>query len=95
MKKFKSKCGYIVYETTPKECILITGGFGICDMCAKTDKKIFLVPVLNHALCIKCFETWNERAVFYKEDLPFERVFQDIYEKNAKQVGLEVVEDER
>lgn len=32
MRKFKSKCGYVVYETTPKECIEITGGFGICDM---------------------------------------------------------------
>lgn len=57
MRKLKSKCGYVVYETTPKECIEITGGFGICDMCAKTDKTIYLVPVLNHALCQNAMTT--------------------------------------
>ncbi len=92
MKKFKSDCGYIVYETTPKECIEITNGFGICDMCAKTDKVIYLVPVLNHAFCQKCYNDWNQRAVFYKEDLWFEKLYVDTWEHNALRKGINIVE---
>ena len=31
MKKTKSKCGYVVYETNLTECVRITDGYGICD----------------------------------------------------------------
>lgn len=91
MRKFKSKCGYVVYETTPKECIKITDGFGICDMWAKTDKTIYLVPVLNHALCQKCYDDWNERAVFYKDDLWFEKIYIDTWEHEASKRKIEVI----
>lgn len=92
MKKFKSDCGYIVYETTPRECIEITNGFGICDMCAKTDKVIYLVPVLNHAFCQKCYDDWNERAIFYEDDLWFEKLYVDTWEHNALRKGFNIVE---
>ena len=92
MKKFKNDCGYVVYETTPKECIHITDGFGICDMCAKTDKKIYLVPVLNYALCQKCYDDWNKRAVYYKEDLWFEQLYIEAWEKRARLFKYDVEE---
>lgn len=93
MKKFKSKCGYVVYETTTKECITITGGFGICDMCNKTNKTLYLVPVLNLALCPNCFNDWNDRAEFYEEDLCFEKVYKDIWENEARRNGIEIKEN--
>lgn len=92
MKKFKSDCGYIVYETTPRECVEITNGFGICDMCAKTDKVIYLVPVLNHAFCQKCYDDWNGRAIFYEDDLWFEEFYARIWEDMAKRKKIDLVE---
>lgn len=92
MKKFKSKCGYTVYETTTRECIEITDGIGVCDMCNKTNKTLYLVPVLNHALCPKCFQEWDERAIFYKDDLWFEKIYKDGWESRARRKGIEVVE---
>lgn len=92
MRKFKSKCGYVVYEATIKECISITDGFGICDMCNKSNNTLYLVPVLNHALCPKCFQDWNERAVFYKDDLWFEKIYVDIWERMALKRNIEVIE---
>lgn len=89
MRKFKSKCGYVVYKTTPKECIEITNGFGICDMCAKPDKTIYLVPVLSHALCQKCYDDWNERAVFYEDDLWFEKIYIETWETEALKRKIE------
>lgn len=92
MRKFKSKCGYVVYETTTKECISITDSFGICDMCNKSNNTLYLVPVLNHALCPKCFQDWNERAVFYKDDLWFEKIYGYTWERMALKRNIEVIE---
>lgn len=91
MKKTKSKCGYIVYETSLTECVRITDGYGICDMCAKPSFKLYLIPVLNSAYCEKCFNDWNERAIYYKEDLDFESSYVKFFEKRAKERGVEVV----
>lgn len=91
MKKFKSKCGYVVYKTTTIECIKTTDGFGICDECGKTDNTLYLVPVLNHAQCPKCFNQWNEESEFYEEDLWFEKGYENAWEKRAKEKNIEII----
>lgn len=68
MIKIKTKCGYIAYKVSREEIVSV-GGFGICDHCNEPSKTGFLVPVLNHWICPKCYEEWNERAHFYPEDL--------------------------
>lgn len=91
MKKTKSKCGYVVYETSLTECVRITDGYGICAMCAKPSFKLYLIPVLNSAYCEKCFNDWNESAIYCKEDLDFESDYVKFFEKRAKERGVEVV----
>lgn len=71
MKKFATPQGYTAYscsaiETTP------LGGMGICDDCGRSAPVGYLVPVLNHYMCPKCFEEWTSRSKFYWEDLPIE-----------------------
>ena len=71
MKKFTTKQGYLAYRSTARETTYL-GGLGICDDCGEFAEKGFLVPVLNHYMCPKCFEKWQSRGTFYPEDLPFE-----------------------
>lgn len=54
MRKMLTKAGLIAYHTTAAEITLI-GGFGICDECGKHSHEGYLVPVLNHWQCPKCF----------------------------------------
>ena len=71
-RKFKIDQGWTIYETSIQE-ILNWGGHGICDHCNETMLLGgFLVPVLNHCICEKCFEEWKPRATMHKEDLPIE-----------------------
>ncbi len=72
MKKFKLKCGLIAYKTTTEE-IQSIGGLGICDECGQYHPEGgFLVPVLNHWQCEKCFNEWKGYAKYYPEDAPYE-----------------------
>ena len=71
MIKIKTKCGYTAYEVSREE-IMLLGGFGICDHCNTPSRTGYLVPVLNHWICPKCYAEWNERAKFYPEDLEVE-----------------------
>lgn len=92
MIKFKTKCGYIAYKCTYDEMHLITGGgyTCICDCCASLDNTYYLIPVLNGSYCCKCFNRWDNEAIFYTEDLPFENSFIKHIEKIAKQVGVTI-----
>ena len=85
MEKLKTKCGYVAYKGIRTEIILVTGGFGVCDMCAKPDKEMYIVPVLNSAMCCKCYEDWNNRAIYYEEDIPFERQFEKVFDKRINE----------
>lgn len=79
MRKMLTKAGLIAYHTTAAEITLI-GGFGICDECGKHSHEGYLVPVLNHWQCPKCFNDWKDRARYYPEDAPFERHTAAYYE---------------
>lgn len=79
MKKIDTKSGYIAYEATASETVLL-GGCGICDDCGKGALNGYLVPVLNHYMCPDCFEDWQANAKYYPEDIPFEENRAYIYE---------------
>lgn len=77
--KFKISVGWTVYQTTDTET-QIFGGLGICDSCINSSEIGYLVPVMNHWLCPKCFLEWASRANFYSSDVPFEKSYIDYYE---------------
>jgi hypothetical protein len=79
MKKFRMKCGYVAYVVTIEELANI-GGFGICDECNEFALSGYLVPVLNHYMCQSCFEKFDSRANYYKEDIPIENKNAEYYE---------------
>lgn len=87
MRKIQSKCGYTVYEVSAAEVTLL-GGFGICDECNEFAPKGYLIPVLNHYQCPKCYADWNERAVYYEEDIPHEQRVSEYYEKMIPLEGV-------
>lgn len=90
MKKFVTKCGYKAYSGSPTEIMTATGGLGICDWCAKPTPKMYVVPVLNSAMCEKCFEDWNQRAVIFKEDLSFEKEFIKCFDRQIKAANIQL-----
>lgn len=93
MIKFKTKQGYTVFKTTLTECIEITGGYGICDMCNTPDTTLYIIPVLNSAYCEKCYKDWRERTrEYYEEDRDFEEHYIKSFEEQAERKGIEVVE---
>lgn len=72
MKQIKSKCGYIVFECSAAE-ISIIGGFGICDHCNEYSTDGYLIPVLSRWICSECYAKWDNKAIYYAEDIPFEK----------------------
>ena len=79
MKRVITKCGHLAYKTSLDEA-LKWGGYGICDDCNDFALEGYLVPVLNHWMCEKCFKEWNDRAKFYAGDVPFEKRTAAYYE---------------
>lgn len=67
--------GFKVIKLTVEEIIQGFKGFGIFDSCCKQlnpkDEK-FYVCVLHYSLCPTCYDSWNNRAVFYPEDQDYE-----------------------
>lgn len=81
MVKFKTSVGWIAYKTTTAE-IMSIGGFGICDECNEAQLNGgYLVPVLNHWMCQKCFDEWKKTANYYPQDAPIEKKNSEYYEK--------------
>lgn len=93
MKKLLSKCGYIVYKCTLTELVEVTGGYGLCDMCNTPNKEMFLIPVLNSAMCLQCYEDWNKRAIFYEDDIPFQNVHNQRYIEMARMRNVRIESD--
>ncbi|EFS20681.1 hypothetical protein FSBG_00178 [Fusobacterium gonidiaformans 3-1-5R] len=71
IEKFKTKVGWTVYKI-PAIKTTLWGGFGICDHCNSSTDFGYLIPVLNHYCCEKCFRDWEKTARFYPEDLEVE-----------------------
>lgn len=72
MLKFRTRQGYIAYRCTASETTLL-GGIGVCDDCNEFAESGFLVPVLNHYMCPRCFEDWQNHSHYYPEDIPIEQ----------------------
>ncbi len=96
MIKSKISCGWTFYKTTLEE-ILSFGGLGICDDCGEFHPEGgFLVPVLNHWMCQKCFDEWKSRAKFYSSDLDFEQSYIKLYESHiavTSEIGLNPLDE--
>ena len=88
MLKFRTRQGYIAYQCTASETTLL-GGMGICDDCGKFSETGFLVPVLNHYMCPRCFEDWQNCGHYYPEDIPIEQRRAAYYEST---IPMEVSE---
>lgn len=71
MNKIRLKNGLTAYRTTALELVLI-GGFGICDECNSRPPEGYLVPVLNHWMCPKCFDEWKDTGKYNPQDAPIE-----------------------
>lgn len=93
MKRLLSKCGYIVYKCTLAELVELTGGYGVCDMCNTPNKEMYLVPVLNSAMCPQCYDDWNNRAIYYEDDIPFQNAWNDRYVRMAKVNNIRIEKD--
>lgn len=91
MKKIQLICGYIAYEVSVAEAFLL-GGIGICDGCNEYVLQGYLVPVLNRLLCKKCFEKWESEAVYYPDDIWFEKRKIEYFESVIGLDGGEYVE---
>lgn len=79
MQKTRIKNGLIVYKVTTVESTAL-GGYGICDECNTAHAEGYLIPVLNHWMCQKCFDDWKSRCRNYPEDAPIESKNCEYYE---------------
>ena len=93
MRKFLTKKGHIAYECTREEMLKVSHGLGICDWCATSHFNLFLVPVLNSAMCPECFKTWENRATFYEEDKDFEVEYAHTIDKLAHNNQIDLVDE--
>jgi hypothetical protein len=73
MQVIKHKKNFKVLEVSRYEVNKVLGGYGICDFCNEMADTGYLICVLNHWYCPKCYEEWTERAVFYTDDLYYEQ----------------------
>ena len=48
------------------------GSPGICDYCNYEMNAGTFIGALNKIYCDECFQKWENRAVFYDQDRPFE-----------------------
>lgn len=55
----------------------------ICDDCGKPMENSIFVGALNRAYCPTCYEDWENRAVFYDEDKPYEKMATERFVKNV------------
>lgn len=79
MEKIKIPNGLFAYRTTAEETHLL-GGRGICDECNQFAEQGYLVPVLNHYQCPKCFYNFKNYSINYPEDRAIELRRMEYYE---------------
>lgn len=88
MEKIKIPNGVFAYRATAEDTLKI-GGFGRCDDCGQFAVKGYLVPVLNHYQCPKCFHEFKSFAKNYPEDRPFEQKTMEYFESKIP-LGVEI-----
>lgn len=66
--------GHKFIKVSLKEMTGPLRGLGICDQCCKAMFEGYLIPVLNSAYCKECFDEWQGRAVYYKDDEFYENM---------------------
>ena len=76
LERIENEKDFIVFKATAKDTEAM-GGMGICDHCNEFAEEGYLVAVLNHYLCEKCYQEFITRAKHYPEDEWYEK-------KNAK-----------
>lgn len=79
MKRINTEKGFIVYRALAEETARL-GGCGVCDHCNEFALSGYLIPVLNHYLCEKCFDEWIKRSTYYPEDVEIEKGAAKCYE---------------
>lgn len=96
MIKFKTKQGFTIYKSTFFECISATGGLGICDWCNKSNSTLYIIPILNSAMCPECYKDWIEKnPKYFEEDRSFEEAYIRHFEKMAKENNVPIEEKEQ
>ena len=88
MEKIKIPNGLFAYRATAEDTFKI-GGFGTCDDCGQFAAKGYLVPVLNHYQCSKCFHEFKSFAKNYLVDLPFQQRTMEYFESKIP-LGVEI-----
>lgn len=76
MKEVENEKGFLVLEVTRSELVGALaeyGCIGVCDTCMSSPEAGYYVAVLNQWLCKGCFDSWYQRAVRYKGDIPYEK----------------------
>lgn len=93
-----TKKGFKVIKMTLDEAVNICN-FGyvdhgvkiiICDDCntkIHENEDIYYVPVLNSALCKRCYDSWYASAKYYEEDARCENMVFNHYYNIFKQIG--------
>lgn len=95
-KQFKSPQGYAVLKMSLPECISVfKGGAGICDNCECAAMEGYYVPVLNHYLCLKCYQDFTRRTPYYPEDAYFEGYWLEYVTNRIKKLGLPLQQSEQ
>lgn len=88
MEKIKIPNGLFAYRATAEDTFKI-GGFGTCDDCGQFAAKGYLVPVLNHYQCPRCFHEFKSFAKNYPEDLSFQQRTMEYFESKIP-LGVEI-----
>lgn len=84
MKDVKNEKGFLVIEITRAEMVnklAQYGCIGVCDSCMTAPEVGYYIAVLNQWFCKECFDSWYERAVRYKEDIPYEEKNYEVYKR--------------
>lgn len=82
--------GHKYIEVTKSEMIKRLKGIGLCDACCSFIPVGYLIPVLNAVYCEECFEEWQERAEYYKEDEFYEDMKTEHFLKTLKKRGKNI-----
>lgn len=88
MEKIKIPNRLFAYRATAEDTFKI-GGFGTCDVCGQFAAKGYLVPVLNHYQCPRCFHEFKSFAKNYHEDLSFQQRTMEYFESKIP-LGVEI-----
>jgi hypothetical protein len=82
-KIVENEKGFKVINVSLSELHEKLGGLGICDWCNMASQEGYLVAVLNHWYCPKCYQEWieDEDTIRYEEDAPIENRNFERYKK--------------